>query len=368
MVVFQYITGLNDGGAETLVKDYVLKMRDDGFYVKVIVPFLVPNTANYKQLKDKGIDIVPLYRKRNLMNRILHRFVPELVTSKLLLKAIREYQPSVIHVHLSLLKTIAPIRFHLKEIKLFYTCHNEPNRFLGKLNTKEHDAAVKLIKSNDLHIIALHDDMRREINAMFHIDNTIVVNNGVDFRRFQNINETKISIRRSLGVPEKALVLGHIGRFSKQKNHHFLVNVFKEVYERNKESFLLLVGSGPLEYDVKERLAHLGISERTLVLSHRTDIPRLLKAMDVFVFPSFFEGLSIALIEAQVSGLRCLISTKVNKSSFLTEKAVPMDISATPELWAEEILTPNKIGVPNQRIDEYDINVIVRQMEIKYMG
>ena len=366
--IIQYITSLNDGGAEALVKDYAIRMCEDGNKVIIVVKFAVKHTATFRLLEERAIDIIPIYDQFGIFARLLNRIVPQLIPSLKLRKIVKKYNPDVIHVHLGLLHTLAPIRKCLRNVKVFYTCHNEADRFLGNLRPKEHLAALKLLQTNNLQIIALHDEMRKEINTLLNTDSTIVVRNGIDVRRFLNVPESKSEIRRSINVPEDAFVIGHVGRFDDVKNHAYLIRVFREVFKMNNNSFLLLIGSGPMERKIRQELGELNILDKTVILSHRRDMPRLLKAMNVFVFPSLFEGFSIALLEAQASGLRCLISTKVNKESFVTENAIAMDVSDSPSVWAKEIVNPVKKGKANRSIEEYDINHIVAELEKLYFA
>ena len=134
-----------------------------------------------------------------------------------------------------------------------------------------------------------------------------MLNNGIDFSAFEK-TLSKEKVRKREGIPEDAFVVGHVGRFNKQKNHKLLVETFAEIYKKNPKAFLLMVGNGSLQKETEERLKVLGLEGHYLILSHRTDIPDLMKAMDKFVFPSNYEGLGIVLIEAQKIGLECIIS------------------------------------------------------------
>ena len=124
----------------------------------------------------------------------------------------------------------------------------------------------------------------------------------------------RASVRRSLGLPESAFVLGHVGRFVPEKNHGFLIEIAAEVCRRVPEAHLLLVGDGPLRPAMEEKLVALGLSKRVTFTGLRQDVPKLLQgAIDIFLFPSLYEGLGIAVVEAQASGLPCLIADTISR-------------------------------------------------------
>ena len=272
------------------------------------------------------------------------------------------------HTHLILLHYVHKISKSIKNIKLFYTCHSEAKVLLDGDRMYENKAAKYLIQRNQLQMIALHDDMRKEINQMFGINNTVVIRNGIDFNRFRNISESKEEIRKALNIPENAFVMGHVGRFSGVKNHTFLVDVFSELCKRKENAFLFLVGAGELKQQIEEKLNSLGLQGKYLILSHRSDIPQLMKAMDVFVFPSLYEGLGIVLIEAQVSGLRCIVSDAVPEEAFKTELAVPVSLQKSPAEWCDVILDESIKGKANGNIEDYDMNQEIKRLENLYLS
>ena len=140
----------------------------------------------------------------------------------------------VIHAHMTVLKYLKPISKELFNCKLFYTCHSLPERYFSGMHKEEYECGKYLIKNNNLRLIGLHKDMADELNNMFNVKNTAVINNGIDFNRFKGIDTEKKEIRKKLGIPENAFVLGHVGRFHPVKNHKFIVQVFEKLKEKKK--------------------------------------------------------------------------------------------------------------------------------------
>jgi glycosyltransferase involved in cell wall biosynthesis len=162
---------------------------------------------------------------------------------------------------------------------------------------------------------------------------------GVDLRPFQELVRRE-EVRAELGIPKDALVVGHVGRFDVAKNHRFLLEVAGAVLKSRQDVHFLLVGDGLLRPEIEARVRHMGLSRTIHFVGIRTDVPRLmLAAMDLFVFPSLYEGLGICLLEAQMAGLRCLVSDMVPKEvARLRESVEFLSLSTGKEHWASRII------------------------------
>lgn len=194
-----------------------------------------------------------------------------------------------------------------------------------------------------------------------------VIPNGIDIEKFKYNEKIRNEMREKLNIKDK-FVLGHVGRFCEQKNHDFLINVFYEVQKYEPNSILLLIGTGELEDKIKKKVQDLKIKEKVLFLENRQDVNKLYSAMDCFTFPSKFEGLGIVLVEAQVSGLNIITSTKVPDEVMISKgiQRLKLDVN----MWKEEILklknlkrTYQKI---NEKILEYDIKAVASKLQEEY--
>ena len=171
---------------------------------------------------------------------------------------------------------------------------------------------------------------------LFNKDYT-VLNNGIDIDRFLFNEEVRNNYRKKMNLEDK-FVIGHIGHFSYQKNHEFLLNIFKEVHQRDKSSILILIGDGSLRGDIEKQISDLNLNDSVILLGKRQDAAELMKAMDVFVFPSRFEGLPVVLVEAQAAGLNCIVSDAITKESQITGRLNYLSLDSKYDLWADEIL------------------------------
>lgn len=368
ITVLQFISSLSDGGAETLVKDYgILFKRHPELDVRCILVTLhnFKDSANYKRLQNSGVEVVSIYNHHNKFISLHRQLLGSWYVPRRLSRIIEKYKPSAIHVHLGLLRYLLPISNRLKNIKLLYTCHNEPAVMFGHGNG-EKEAALFLLKNNSLQMIALHEEMKIQLSSLFGIDNVVVVNNGVDFKSFRDVEESRDQIRTGLNIPKDAYVVGHIGRFTDQKSHLFLIEIFAKLYEKKKNSFLLLIGTGPTKEKVIQKASELGVLTRMLILSNRTDIPQLLKSMDVFLFPSLFEGLSVTLVEAQVAGLRCVISDTIKPHNVLVESTVQVSLESSTEKWCDAVLDVNCKNASHYDISDFDMNKVIEYLAKLY--
>lgn len=165
----------------------------------------------------------------------------------------------------------------------------------------------------------------------------IFLPNAIDTDKYRFSFEVSNNYRQKLGLENK-YVIGHVGRFHEAKNHMFLLDVFATVCKERPNSILLLVGDGPLRGEIERKIRDLGLDERVILTGSRGDVPQLMQAMDIFVFPSMWEGLPVTLIEAQSAGLPCLISDRITKDIDISELITRLPIDA-PDMWVNAILT-----------------------------
>lgn len=198
------------------------------------------------------------------------------------------------------------------------------------------------------------------------------LNNAIDVDKFKYNEKVRKAKRKELNIEDKDLVIGHIGRFVKQKNHEFLIDIFNEIHKKNKNTILLLAGDGPLKEAIQNKVKELNLDKNVKFLGQRNDVNELYQAMDLFLFPSLYEGLGMVLIEAQCAGNLCFASTEVPSVAKLTDNLNFISLSTTPEKWATDIL--NKIEQYHRKSNKseitkanYDIKEEVKKLEKKYI-
>ena len=177
-----------------------------------------------------------------------------------------------------------------------------------------------------------------------------IVNNAIDAAAYTYDADKRGELRRQLVLADE-LVIGHVGNFTQPKNHPFLLEIFTALLKKEPNAVLLLVGGGEEMSQIREKAQKLGIAEHVHFLGVRSDVAGLMQAMDVFVFPSLYEGLGIALIEAQAAGLPCVVSDTIPHEAYLTDLVDSESLSAPAEKWAEKILAKRAIPRTDRRAE-----------------
>lgn len=165
-----------------------------------------------------------------------------------------------------------------------------------------------------------------------------IVNNAIRIEEFVYSESTRMRIREQFDL-ENCFVIGHVGGFIYQKNHKYLIEVFKKIVQNTSSARLVLIGDGPEKENIEEKVAEMGLQEKVLFLGKRDDVNDLMQGMDVFVLPSHFEGLPIVGIEAAVSGLPCVFSENISNEVKITDNCFFCSIQQKPENWAQLILS-----------------------------
>lgn len=202
----------------------------------------------------------------------------------------------------------------------------------------------------------------------------LIINNAINLEQFKYNEKVENEYRKKLGLENK-FIIGHVGRFQYQKNHEFLIEIFNEIYKKNKNVHLLLIGQGEQEPKIKEKVKRLNIEEAVTFLGVRNDIAELMKTMNLFLFPSRFEGLGLVLIEAQAVGLPIVASKDVIPQSVkMTENFYFKSLSENAESWAKTVLEnidkekQSEINISQLQNHNYDIKLEAKKVERFFEG
>lgn len=186
-----------------------------------------------------------------------------------------------------------------------------------------------------------------------------VLHNAIDVNKFKYNKEVRKQIRSQYNLKNK-FVVGHIGRFEPQKNHMFLLEIFKEISTKIPNSVLLLIGTGVLEEEIKSKIRELKLEKKVILTGSIPNVNEFYQAMDVFLLPSLYEGLPVVGIEAQAAGLKCFMSSTITDEVCITNNVVFHDINKSPKSWANIIIKNAKYereDMSQQVIDSgYDIS------------
>ena len=358
--VLHILGGMGRGGAPSFIINNMVKTDSES----VQYDFLVrkDNCVFDDVIKKHGgnVYIVPEFPKHFLTNYF--------ETKRFFVEHIGEY--AAVHIHANALLYMLPIRLACKywKCKVIVHSHNTQSNmrgasFIHKINRKFFlpNSCVRLACSNEAG------------KWLYGNENFKVINNAVDTTAFVFDFEKRKKIRGEFRLPESTVVIGNIGRFESVKNHEFMVDIFSEYLKLNKDACLLLVGDGSLKETIKQKVRALGIENKVIFTGLRKDTYNFYSAFDVFLMPSLYEGLPFTLVEAQTSGVNCLVSDNITTEVILTDLITRMSLDESSNQWAKTMyslnIDGNRCGYEKEIIKaEYDTTVTAKILEEIYTG
>ena len=173
---------------------------------------------------------------------------------------------------------------------------------------------------------------------LFGQDDFKIISNSRNLKKYKYDIEKREKYRGSLGISENTLVIGHVGRFNTQKNHKYLISVFNEIHKKNKNTKLVLVGTGENWKQIKELVKKLGLENNVIFTGTIDNVSDYLSAFDIMLLPSLYEGLPLVVIEWQIACLPCIVSDTVTKECKITELVKFESIDKEPIVWADDVM------------------------------
>lgn len=206
-------------------------------------------------------------------------------------------------------------------------------------------------------------------NKAYEKGQVYLMNNAIEINKFMFNESIRQSLRKELNISEDTFVIGHIGRFVETKNHSFLLDIIKDIQAKKNDTILVLLGQGPLDNKMKEKAKESHIENKVIFLGQKKDIEKYYQIFDLFILPSLYEGLGMTLIEAQVSGLNCIVSDNVPKEAEIIKNSVKFLSLENKECWVQECLNTKKqdrMINPNE-IEQYNIKIKAKEIEKFYI-
>lgn len=363
--VLHIVGGLDAGGIETLLMS-VYRQIDRS---RVQFDFLVGKDERYfysDEIESLGGRVLPVRQSRHHPKATHDRLVD----------LYRDENVKIVHQHLGALMTLMPL-FAARDAGV-------PTRVLHAHNAFVEPKTVRGVVEQAIHITNTHRTGIATEKFACSVDAATYfgfnrrggawryVPNGVDVNRFAFDEEKRASARDELGLSDSTFLIGNIGRFSPQKNQTFLLRSFVKVAQRCPGAKLLLVGAGPLEGEIHAEVQKLGLTDRVIFLKNRSDTERLYAAMDVFAFPSIYEGLGIVLVEAQASGLPCVISERIPREAVYGENVETVALEKGMDAWADALLgcrgaLRSESGADDTRVAGFDITDVATSLQEFYL-
>lgn len=355
--VLQVVTTMNRGGLETMLMNYYRHIDRN----KVQFDFLIhrEDTSDYEN------EIIALggkiYRLSKL-NPFSLRYRRNLTA---FLKKHSEYK--IIHVHQDCLSSIA-LKAAYKvgiPVRIAHSHSASQDKNIKYLIKKIYKKSIPVYAT---HLFACGKDAGE---WMFENNDFKIVRNAINSKSYIYNENIRSEVRKKLKIKDEELVIGHVGRFNYPKNHRFLIDIFREILNYKSNVKLLLVGTGELEEKIKDKVSKLGINNQVIFMGKRNDVNNLMQAMDIFIFPSNYEGLPVTLIEAQAAGLPIVKSDHVSDQCIISPNVYTVSLKDQPKDWAEKTISIlgsfKRSDTSNYIINShYDISTSVTWLENFY--
>lgn len=356
--VLHVIRKMDFGGAETLIMN-IYRTIDRS---KIQFDFLVAGNGEYDdEIRALGGEVFYTPTRRQGIIKYRKEY------KKFFEKNANKY--NAVHYHCSSLSNIFPLKIAKK--------YGIKNRFIHSHNTFQSGIIHNILnKMNKIFISKYATKMfacsTEAGKYVFGNYNFEIVKNGIQAKKYEFNEELRLQKKEELGIDPKDFIIINVARFSEQKNHKFLLDIFYEILKMKKNSKLILIGEGPLENEIEDKIKTLSLSNKVLMLKKRKDINEILQVADVFVLPSLYEGLPLVGIEAQASGLPTVVSDTVSRELEITDLISFYSLEDLPASWANKIIqdfNTKKRRKTFQEIKEsgYDIEATTNKLQNYYI-
>ena len=356
--VLQVIRHMNIGGAETFIMNVYRNIDRE----KVQFDFLVNGEGVFDE------EIKKLGGKIYVMKYITE--IGQIKYKENLKNFFNKHNYNIIHSHIDQVSGIILEAANECNIKCRIAhSHNtkNANNFIGKIYKAYLQSKIN---KNATQYFACGKEAAKWLYKK-NAKDAIIIPNGIDLDKFRYNEEIRNKMREKLNIKKETFVIGHVGRFSKQKNHKFLIEIFNEYLKIDSNSRLILVGDGPLRQQIEKQINEYKIQDKVILLGNITNVQEIYQAFDFLLFPSLFEGMSVVTIEAQAEGLPILCSDTIDKKTNITNSIEFMSLKEEPKKWAEKIKEmKKKRNLTNIKILEktdYNIKVLAKKMENRYI-
>ena len=337
--VAQIMGKLNAGGVESVVYNYYRhidhnKIQFD-FYVDDDSTLSVP-----KDILEMGARVFVIPRYQNVFQYM-----------KALRKHFEEEKYQIVHSNMNTLSVFS-LRAAKKAGVPVRICHSHSTAGKGEFCRNLLKRILKpFSKKYATHLFACSELAGRWLfgNKAYDDGKVTVINNAIDLERFRFNKDVRDQMRAQYGIGDR-FCIGHVGRFTEQKNQGFLLEIFYEFLKRRPESVLLLVGDGPLHDELTKKVEELSLTDKVIFAGVHKHSERYYQAMDCFLLPSLYEGLPVVGIEAQAAGLHVITSQAVTRDLNIVDRVEFLSFENSPIDWADHIM---QLNIPADRNASY---------------
>lgn len=362
-LVIHVIYDFSLAGAQTVVMNYLRYMNQDSdFKVGVIVRDTMKGSALENEAKEKGYFIEYCNFKSYNGSKIIRPVVNWVRCQKSLKEKLNQYKPDVLHSHLSNIVPFIVFPSVLSKIKVrIHTLHSDPYAVEKRYSIWTY-LAIHLFH---FFPVCVTEGQAKKAVQKYKLKQYEVIHNGIDFKKYM-VSDSKNDIRQELNIPMDKFVIGFVGTLCPIKNIPFLIQLFFKYSQLNANAVLLLVGDGVEYNQLKKLCEELNINEKVYFVGKRYDTERMYKAMDLFMLTSLFESSSIVTVEAQVSGLACIVSDAVPESVIISNKVKRLSLNDSELKWLTAIDGKAESCMMHCKQDSFSIDYTIKKTKNLY--
>lgn len=361
--VCHVVSGLKAGGVESMIYNYCSHLDSDNYSFHILYQH-EPNQKNVEEFKKLG------FKLKRIPSKLKHPLKNYFETKKYF----KNNNIDVVHCHMTMMNFIPLLAAKKLKIKT-RICHSHNS------DVRKKNIFIKIIESilKKICIFTATDLVSCGKEAGYYMyglkNKYTIINNALNLDNYLFSDLKRKQIREKYDIPNDCFVIGHVGRFTEQKNHKFLIDVFKKILVKNQKVALFLIGDGELNKKIRERCEKENIDNHVYFIGVVDNVCDYYSAFDVFVLPSLWEGLPVVSIEAQTSGLKCIFSSNIDKNAIIYNKNAKL-VTLDTSQWIENIiLNIEKGNQYNRKVDMqllhesgYDINVELDKLKKIYIG
>lgn len=358
--VLQILGIVANGGVEAVIMNYYRNIDKR----KIQFDFVVHNDADENYIKEILSMGAKVY-KVTPYNQNVFKFMYEIY------HIIKSNQYQIVHSNMNALSGFALLPAYLAGAKI-RILHNHTTdskeEKLRSLIKRVLRPFAKLFANQYWACSKLAAEWMYGKNAVIN-GRVTIINNAINLEKFKFNKEKREGLRKEFCL-ENCFVIGHVGRFMKQKNHEFLIEIFNEVLKQKNNAKLLLIGDGNLKSLIEAKVQNLGIEKAVIFLGVRNDVADLYNAMDVFILPSLYEGLPVVGVEVQANGLPFICSDKVTDEILLTDNIKLLSLRQPKTEWCDAILNTERkevINIEKTLLKNFDIKNESKKLKNLYL-
>ena len=356
----------SNGGQEAFVMNVLQNMDMTNLHIDLLTPYYSDNEY-YKGILKKlgcglyswGLDFMP-GKSRFFYIKLFSTFF-------------KRHKYDVVHIHSGSISALTYIAYAAKKTgvkKIIVHSHSTGNP--GIKHSVIKGVAAPLLEKVATDYLACSVSAGEWKFSSKICDNRLsVVKNGIDIQKFRYNSEVRNQTRNELGVPKNTIILGHVGRLSAEKNQSFLIDVLHRLSKKERDYRLLLIGAGEDRAKLEKKVETLGLNDKVIFLGNVNNVCDYMQAMDVFLFPSLFEGLGIVAIEAQGAGLPVIASNNVPEDICITSLAERISLDDM-DLWIKKLediaFNNRKTDIKSIQESGYDIADTARAIREIYLN